>query len=154
MEDQIGEVAELFRRFRHVSHLCMDREFARSEMIKVSNPKVLFMLKHKEHQGPVTQKQLADWIGVAPPTVAVSIKRMEKAGLVKKTVNQDDLRENYIELTDYGHQMTDKSEEIVRTLYGNIFEDFSPGELETLLEYISRIIAKMEELGGISPKDE
>jgi DNA-binding MarR family transcriptional regulator len=144
MLEQIDALMDILRRFRHMSHLYMEREFAKRELVMVSNPRILFRLKYRDGDSPVTQKQLADWLGVAPPTVAVSIKRMEKSGLVRKTANRDDLRENYIEITDYGLQLTDQYERVARHLYSHMFRDFEQEELEQLYGFFQRLIANME----------
>ncbi|MDL2233348.1 MarR family winged helix-turn-helix transcriptional regulator [Ruminococcaceae bacterium OttesenSCG-928-L11] len=151
--DNIDKLAEIFRIFRHLNHLCIEREMSKRGLSKLSNPKIMFTLKHRAQNSPVTQKQLAKWIGVAPPTVAVSIKRMEKAGLVRKQANQDDLRENFIALTEQGRNLTDESEKAVREVYENVFSGFQDSEMEELYGYIYRMITNMEGMVPRKPED-
>lgn len=45
-------------------------------------------------------KELSDGINVSPASVAVSVKRMQKSGLITKISDENDLRCNRIALTE------------------------------------------------------
>ena len=45
------------------------------------------------HEG-CTQKEIADWMKVSPASIALSTKRLQKAGLIEKSVDKDNLRRN------------------------------------------------------------
>ena len=54
------------------------------------------MLMHLYDKGETTQKELAGFLNCSPAAVAVSIKRLEKKGLLEKRVDSADMRYNKI----------------------------------------------------------
>jgi len=49
-----------------------------------------------------TQIEVADYMGVSPASIALSTKRMSKAGLIEKSVDKDNLRRNILKITPKG----------------------------------------------------
>jgi len=64
-------------------------------------PPLLFALHHRDGQ---SQKELAEKLKIAPATITVMIKRMEKAGLLEKRQDKIDHRMTRIFLTESGHK--------------------------------------------------
>lgn len=62
---------------------------------------VLFELQRRDG---MNQKELADKLMVRPPTVAVTIKRMERNGLLQRRPDADDQRITHIHLTAKGEE--------------------------------------------------
>ena len=61
------------------------------------------LLETLERDGCLTQKALADRLHVSPASVAVSIKRMQKCGIVDKMPSEEDLRYNRVMPASYTH---------------------------------------------------
>ncbi len=139
--EKIQKILHLFFR-RHQS--CFLREHEKNGLSELSNPHILYILFHKPPNITITQKKIADIIGITPPTVAISIKRMEKAGIVKKIQSEDDLRENCVELTEKGIMMTEKLKTTAKNTYKSIFADFEDEEIEMFLRLLSRLIQNMD----------
>ena len=57
----------------------------------------------EQHPG-CTQADAAEAIGISAPSIACSVRRMEKAGLIKRTADECDLRRNRLELTEKGRK--------------------------------------------------
>ena len=55
------------------------------------------------HDG-CTQRDVADQMGISPPSVATSIKRMQRAGLVEKRGDERDLRVTRLGVTPLGRE--------------------------------------------------
>ena len=96
-----------------------------------------------------TQNTIAEQLNVTPASVAVSTKRLQKAGLITKTVDEDNLRCKRLALTDAGREAADKCIKQFREYDELVFEDFSDEEKENLLAYLSRIVEKMRQIEGI-----
>ncbi len=62
-------------------------------------PPILQLL---DEHGCMTQKEIADSLHVSPPSVATSVKRMSKTGMLRKTTVASDMRCTKISLTDRG----------------------------------------------------
>lgn len=58
------------------------------------------VLDYLNEHGECSQKELSDGINVSPASVAVSVKRMQKSGLITKISDENDLRCNRIALTE------------------------------------------------------
>lgn len=108
------------------------------------------LLETLERDGCLTQKALADRLHVSPASVAVSIKRMQKTGVVDKLPSEDDLRYNRIMLTEKGRDLTRRTRELFDRLDDEMFAGFSAEECEQLYGYICRMIQNLakEDLGG------
>lgn len=63
------------------------------------HPRILFTIAHL--QG-ASQKEIADRLHVSPASLATSLKRLEKAGFLCRSIDEQDQRINKIELTDKG----------------------------------------------------
>lgn len=107
------------------------------------HPGQLPVLKTVYEKEGISLRELADVLHVKPPTVTVTVKRLEKTGLVYKQADQEDLRVNRIFLTEKGKGITkeisvllDKNEKILTA-------GFSREEKETLYSYFERMIENL-----------
>jgi DNA-binding MarR family transcriptional regulator len=92
-----------------------------------------------------TQKELADRLNITPASLAVSVKRMQKAGIVEKVADQTDLRNNRIYATEKGRRIqTDSLAEFI-AFDNSLLEGFSPEEFRQLDDYLLRIQNNMKE---------
>lgn len=78
--------------------------------IHTGQQSLLFMLKH---MGACNQKELARALHISPATIAISLKRLERSGLVRRVPDQQDLRSNRIELTQAGVESADFAEKVI-----------------------------------------
>lgn len=97
------------------------------------------LLETLERYGCLTQKALADRLHVSPASVAVSIKRMQKCGIVDKLPSEDDLRYNRVMLTEKGRDLTRRTRELFDHLDEELFAGFSEEECEQLYGYLCRM---------------
>lgn len=97
------------------------------------------LLETLEQNGCLTQKALADRLRVSPASVAVSIKRMQKGGIVDKIPSEEDLRYNRIRLTEKGRLLTRRTRALFDRLDDEMLAGFSAAECELLYGYLCRI---------------
>lgn len=136
--------------FHRMHHGCMRHEFEQRGLGDIANPPILFLLVRAGGR-PITQRQIAQRMGVSAPTVAVAIKRMQKAGLVSKQTDEADLRKNYITLTDAGRDYAVRMVEAERAVYRHLIEGFQGDEIETMRGYYLRMIDNMQRHGCHRP---
>ncbi|MCR4431741.1 MAG: MarR family transcriptional regulator [Tepidanaerobacteraceae bacterium] len=151
MEYDPNALEWLFRTFERMHHNCIKSEFARRGLSEASHPAILFSLKYEVRNMAASQKDIAQMLGISPPTVAISLKRMEKAGLVRKIVDENDLRRNLITLTDKGLQLLEECENTFYEIDRNIFNGFSDEEREQLKKFYIRMIYNLESMGVQPP---
>lgn len=139
----------LFRSFSHMYHRYTRTQMDRRGLSQVSHPHILFSLRRIG--GTATQKELADMLGISAPTVAVSIKRMVKAGILEKTQDSTDLRRNFITITPKGSDLIDQTIQAFNQIDKDVFEGFTQSELDILASYYRRMLANVESKGGQMP---
>ncbi len=95
-----------------------------------------------EHDG-CTQTALAAFLRVTPASVALSTKRMQKAGYLEKEVDAYNLRRNKLHVTPQGRQLAADCKEAFDALDRETFKGFQEEELEILAGYLDRIAVNM-----------
>ncbi len=91
-----------------------------------------------QHPG-CTQKQVADFLRVSSPSIATSVKRMQKAGLLEKETDPENLRCSRLTITELGLKQLDLCWAAFQQLDENAFRGFSQEELEALRSYLARV---------------
>ena len=66
------------------------------------------LLLELELAGPCSQAQLAEATGYEPPTITLSVRQLESAGLVVRRSSPTDKRATIVELSDKGRQLLPK----------------------------------------------
>lgn len=123
--------------------LCLDalKRFTVQNSLKDS--KVYFgqppVLEYLVTHGQSTQAELAAAMGVSPASMAVSVKRMQKNGLVEKVGDENDLRRNKISITEFGRQELAKVHSAFDEIARKTYDGFSEKELGELQGYLERI---------------
>ena len=114
--------------FGQVAHLQLLQAYNLLETFGV-HPKqvpVLMILKH--HEG-LSQRELVDILCVKAPTVAVTVKRLERAGYVERRRDAADQRVSRIYLTEYGKQAIEKIPSHMKQVEEKAIEGFTPEEI-------------------------
>jgi DNA-binding MarR family transcriptional regulator len=92
-----------------------------------------------------TQRELADRLNITPASLAVSVKRMQKAGIVEKVADKADLRNNRIYITDKGRQIQTESLSEFIAFDNILLNGFSTEEIRRLENYLLRIHKNLKE---------
>lgn len=96
-----------------------------------------------QHDG-MSQKEMAGALNLSPATMTVTLKRMEKAGLVRREMDEHDQRILRVHLSEQGKQMWLKSADQIRCVTEELLEGFTPEEERQMREYLFRIARNME----------
>lgn len=94
----------------------------------------------------ITQRELAQELQVKPPTIAVTIKRMEKAGLICRREDQMDRRVCRLYLTENGQKLSEELRELIEENTQIVLNGFSEEEVKEMKGYFARIIQNMQEI--------
>jgi DNA-binding MarR family transcriptional regulator len=147
MEHDQNALEWLFRTLDRMHHNCMKAEFDKRGLSEASHPAILFVLKHEIEDTSASQKEIADLIGISPVTVAISIKRMERSGLIRKVADPNDLRRNLITITEKGLKLTTECEKAIDDIDVGMFKGFSSEECRSLKTFYIKMIHNMESMG-------
>ncbi|MBQ2756171.1 MAG: winged helix-turn-helix transcriptional regulator [Oscillospiraceae bacterium] len=91
------------------------------------------------------QKAVAEHMSVTAASIAKSTERMQRAGMLTKNVDEENLRCNRLYVTEKGEEVSKASREMFNKLDEKMFEGFSDEELGQLERYLERIIANLSE---------
>ena len=100
----------------------------------------------KGEDGKITISELAKKTRVLLSAISRTLKRLEEKGYVERTVNKNDRRNTYVEITDRGREVAQKVREIMRDYGEAVLSKFDEEELSMLISYLNNIydIAKKE----------
>ncbi len=113
------------------------------------------ILRYLSEHPNATQKDIADFLRVSQASIATSVKRMEKSGLIKRTSDKNDARRNNLKLTDKGCEMEKIAGEIMTQTDREIFGDMNKKDIDealSLLENINANTIRIAEDNGIRIK--
>lgn len=102
------------------------------------------ILMYVSNNPNVSQKDLAKMYGVSGATIAVSLKKLEKGGYIKRLVDQDDNRCNQICITEKGRTVVKESVLIFQRLESCMFEGFSEHDMNVLGNLLDRIYGNLD----------
>jgi len=87
----------------------------------------------------LTQKEIAETLRLRPSTVTAVLKGMEKAGLLKRESDPEDMRVSRVYLTEKGKHLKKDVEEIIKTLEEECFAGFTLEEKVLLRRFLIQI---------------
>ncbi len=102
-----------------------------------SQHRLLMVLSRMEKN--ISQRDLAEILNITPAAVAVTLKKMEKMGLVNRMVAEQDNRYNQVVLTDKGKKIVKESRKIFQYVDEKMFAGFSQEELDAFEGYLNRV---------------
>ena len=87
-----------------------------------------------------SQKEIAEHMGVTPPTVNVSIQRLEKADIVCRKRDEKDQRVMRVYLTENGQRIVEEIKQQSRDVEKVMFNNFSEAELCLMRRFFEQIL--------------
>ena len=104
---------------------------------------VLGMVSKKEG---LSQKELAEILRIKPPTVTVSVQRLEKAGFLYKKPDEKDQRIARIYLTEKGKETKARALQRIRENESVMLEGFSETEQCLLRRFLKQILENIDKI--------
>lgn len=94
----------------------------------------------------LSQRELAKILNIKPPTVNVSVQRLEKAGFLYKKPDEKDQRVTRIYLTEKGKETKAKALERIHKNEAVMLEGFSDAEQCLLRRFLEQILVNIEKI--------
>lgn len=95
-----------------------------------------------------TQKELADRLHAAPPTIAASLKCLERQGYVARRTDEKDSRRNRITITQKGRDALESGMRAFQQVDDAMFRGFTPEERELVQAFHRRMLENLYQIGG------
>lgn len=132
----INTVIHKFISTDRLHHTLIEKQVAKGSLHRTQHRLLLHIFKSEE---ALSQKELADFFEVSPAAIAVSVKKLEKGGYIKREVLKDDMRFNKITVTDKGKDILFKTKTLVDEVDAHMFKDFSKEELLLFCECLEKM---------------
>ena len=116
----------------------------------IGSPHLLVALSHYPEdpaQAP-TQRELADQLHMAPPTIAASLKCLERQGYVARRTDERDSRRNRISITQKGRDALDSGMQAFQQVDDAMFRGFTPEERAQVRAFHRRMLDNLYQIGG------
>lgn len=93
--------------------------------------------------GAMTQGALARFAAIEQPTMAATLARLERDGLIARKPDPDDGRRATVALTPAGRRLWPRIEAAALSVNARALSDLSPDERRTLLALLARVAAAL-----------
>ena len=114
-------------------------------------PPILMLLYKNDG---MSQKEMVRALNLSPATMTVTLKRMEKAGLVLREMDEHDQRILRVHLSEKGREMCETGESRIGVVTAELLEGFTLEEQQQLNEYLGRIARNMERVVEKEPEQD
>lgn len=91
-----------------------------------------------------TQLSLVERTGLKAPTVSITLRKMEKEGLVRRETDENDLRKTHVYLTEKGRDANKTLENKIASVQKEIFASLSDEEYEVFCGALEKINKALE----------
>lgn len=105
------------------------------------------ILEYVSKNNRCTQREVAGFLKVSPPSIATSVKRMQKAGLLEKETDPSDQRYSRLTITEKGRAVAQKCRKNYDSLDAQLFSGFDEEECTALYQFFGRMISNLSEDG-------
>ena len=92
----------------------------------------------------LTQKEMVARLGIEQATMANTLSRMERDGLIRRTPHPTDARAQQVWLTRQAKSIRDSAYEAANTTNSIALDGLSDQERELLIEFMGRVIGSLE----------
>ncbi len=90
--------------------------------------------------GELTQKELADLVGLDKTTMVVTMDALEAAGLAERVPSPTDRRARVIKVTPAGRKAVKHGEKVVQRVQERVLEDLSADQRDALLGGLAQLV--------------
>lgn len=135
MEDKKRELCDVLHSVNICERHIVDR-LLEDKGIYFGQPPILCYLSKNPN---ATQKDIADSLGISPASVAVSVKRMEKAGVISRQTDKDDARRNNLSLTKKGRELDEFARQTFLEVDSAKISGFTDEEIHLMLSLIKKM---------------
>lgn len=129
--------------FNEASHLY--GEILREEMERIGmRYSYRYILQPLIENDSLTQLELVKITGQKPPTISITLRNMERDGIVERVKNDGDRRETHVSITEKGRKMFTKVLVAFEKAEKTILKGLTEKELSAMNSTIEKMIKNMK----------
>ena len=102
-------------------------------------------------QEPLTQRELCDRVQIEQSTMAYTLQRMERDGLIERTPDPADGRRSFISLTRRARELQETLASAARAVNETATQGISDDAVDTLMKTVQQMIRNLEAAAGRRP---
>ena len=107
-----------------------------SEMTQESVRLIIICLAHGDG---ITQLDLVKKTHLSPPTVSITVKKLENLGYISRVSDAEDQRAVRVYLTDKGRQLDDSARNAVHNINNILMQGITPEQTELLTQLLGHM---------------
>lgn len=130
-----------------ISHRYLNGGYAKMKAAGI-HPRQLPILQILYEQEDMTQNEIARRLDNRPSTVTVSLKRLERAGLVERRQDEKDQRMVRVRLTDKARTLFDRMPALIEENERRILDGLSDTEICLLKRMLRQILGNLDKVPG------
>ncbi|NBJ93171.1 MarR family winged helix-turn-helix transcriptional regulator [Parablautia muri] len=138
--DMQHQIINLFRQVDQSFKRVADKRVTDTGLYRSQHRMLMILGKHPD----CSQTELAEMLDISPAAVAVTLKKLEKAGYISRQCNVEDNRINHVIMTEKGKKAIDISLVYFKEIENALLMGFSKEEMELLEGFFLRIIKNGE----------
>jgi len=151
MEKNINEVplpALMYKLLHMMKHQAVP--LYKSVDLKHGSSGILFTLNK---YGPMSQRELADKVGITPPSMTVALRKLQNEGYINRKTDQNDQRIIQIELQDKGVECIAHIKRVMEEAERNLLAGFTQEEQMLLRRLLVQLYYNLLDSGGQSEEE-
>lgn len=133
--------------FMEISRYYAGRCFQQISELEIHPSQMPFIMILSRRDG-CSQKEMAECLEIKPPTVNVSIQRLEKSGMVCRKKDALDQRIMRVYLTDKGKETVKRIMRKTEEMEKIMFQDFSETELCLMRRFFEQMLNNLHSMPG------
>ena len=103
------------------------------------------ILRALEQSDGMTQKELAERLGIRPQSLTDALVRLEQQGAITRTRSERDKREQLVRITELGREQSRRVAELHQKAARMVLSDLTEEEKQQLLSILNKLTADGEE---------
>ncbi len=97
------------------------------------------LLFHLAHEDGRTQLELSRLTHLKPPTISITIRKMEEDGYVTRITDEKDMRQVRVYLTEKGRNHDKMVQNRINSIEERVMKDITPEEAEVVMKILERM---------------
>jgi len=140
LDSPAHRLVEKYMKINRIQRSVIERQLGKTGVYRSQHQILMFVADSPN----VSQKEIAAKYGVSTATIAVSLKKLEKGGYIRRIVDEKDNRFNQICITEKGRKVVDDSVKTFTRIENRMFEGFSEEEFKSLEQLLDKVFRNLE----------
>lgn len=140
LDSPAHRLVEKYMKINRIQRSVIERQLGKTGVYRSQHQILMFVADSPN----VSQKDIAAKYEVSTATIAVSLKKLEKGGYIRRIVDEKDNRVNQICITEKGKKVVEDSVRIFKRIESRMFEGFSDEDFNKMGELLDKVFANLE----------